>query len=158
MCQSGEDSELRSKMVEELDEVKGLQSVFPPVFSSVSTPWSETVCLCVLQVSGLQYKKFLAFPWILTVTWPLDTVSRTSCFLDLSWHLRLWPFCIRASHSLCNRPTVSSISFITVINMSPNWISYIKYNHIWNKRTHHPNYRSSKLRGRWGLYLWWSIQ
>ncbi|KAK1903199.1 Cohesin subunit SA-2 [Dissostichus eleginoides] len=44
MCQSGEDSELRSKMVEELDEV-----------------------------SGLQYKKFLAFPWILTVTWPLDT-------------------------------------------------------------------------------------
>ncbi|KAI4806055.1 hypothetical protein KUCAC02_010646 [Chaenocephalus aceratus] len=42
MCQSGEDRELRSKMVEELDEV-----------------------------SGLQYKKFLAFPWILTVTWPL---------------------------------------------------------------------------------------
>ncbi|XP_054470907.1 cohesin subunit SA-2 isoform X2 [Anoplopoma fimbria] len=44
MCQSKEDSEVMSKMVEELDEV-----------------------------SGLQYKKFLAFPWILTVTWPMDT-------------------------------------------------------------------------------------
>lgn len=29
----------------------------------------------MLQVAGLQYKKFLAFPWILTVTWPIDTVS-----------------------------------------------------------------------------------
>ncbi|KAA8587909.1 hypothetical protein FQN60_001103 [Etheostoma spectabile] len=28
-----------------------------------------------MQVSGLQYKKFLAFPWILTVTWPMDTDS-----------------------------------------------------------------------------------
>uniref|UniRef100_A0A8C9X0E7 Cohesin subunit SA n=1 Tax=Sander lucioperca TaxID=283035 RepID=A0A8C9X0E7_SANLU len=46
MCQSKEDSEVMSKMVEELDEV-----------------------------SGLQYKKFLAFPWILTVTWPMDTDS-----------------------------------------------------------------------------------
>ncbi len=26
------------------------------------------------QDTGLQYKKFLAFPWILTVTWPLDMV------------------------------------------------------------------------------------
>lgn len=33
-------------------------------------------CMFVFQVSGLQYKKFLAFPWILTVTWPVDEVSR----------------------------------------------------------------------------------
>lgn len=33
-------------------------------------------CIFVFQVSGLQYKKFLAFPWILTVTWPVDAVSR----------------------------------------------------------------------------------
>ncbi|XP_068592758.1 cohesin subunit SA-2 [Cebidichthys violaceus] len=46
MCQSKEDGEVMSKMVEELDEV-----------------------------AGLQYKKFLAFPWILTVTWPMDTDS-----------------------------------------------------------------------------------
>ncbi|KAM4558015.1 cohesin subunit SA-2 [Odontesthes bonariensis] len=46
MCQSKEDRDVMSKMVEELDEV-----------------------------AGLQYKKFLAFPWILTVTWPLDTDS-----------------------------------------------------------------------------------
>ncbi|XP_041806780.1 cohesin subunit SA-2 [Chelmon rostratus] len=46
MCHSKEDSEVMSKMVEELDEV-----------------------------AGLQYKKFLAFPWILTVTWPMDTDS-----------------------------------------------------------------------------------
>ncbi|KAM6978191.1 cohesin subunit SA-2 [Tautogolabrus adspersus] len=46
MCQNKEDSDVMSKMVEELDEV-----------------------------SGLQYKKFLAFPWILTVTWPMDTDS-----------------------------------------------------------------------------------
>ncbi|KAF7652393.1 hypothetical protein LDENG_00097680 [Lucifuga dentata] len=46
MCQSKEDSDVMSKMVEELDEV-----------------------------SGLQYKRFLAFPWILTVTWPMDTDS-----------------------------------------------------------------------------------
>lgn len=26
-------------------------------------------------MAGLQYKRFLAFPWILTVTWPMDTVS-----------------------------------------------------------------------------------
>ncbi|CAK6959104.1 cohesin subunit SA-2 [Scomber scombrus] len=44
MCQSKEDSDVMSKMVEKLDEV-----------------------------AGLQYKKFLAFPWILTVTWPMDT-------------------------------------------------------------------------------------
>lgn len=44
MFQRGrQDSDVMSKMVEELDEG-----------------------------SGLQYKKFLAFPWILTVTWPLD--------------------------------------------------------------------------------------
>lgn len=46
MCQSKEDSDVMSQMVEELDED-----------------------------SGLQYKKFLAFPWILTVTWPMDTDS-----------------------------------------------------------------------------------
>lgn len=46
MCQNKEDNEVMSKMVEELDEV-----------------------------AGLQYKKFLAFPWILTVTWPMDTDS-----------------------------------------------------------------------------------
>ncbi|XP_071335920.1 cohesin subunit SA-2 isoform X2 [Trachinotus anak] len=46
MCQNKEDSDVMSKMVEELDEV-----------------------------SNLQYKKFLAFPWILTVTWPMDTDS-----------------------------------------------------------------------------------
>lgn len=34
---------------------------------------------CVFQVAGLQYKKFLAFPWILTVTWPLDSVN--ACFM-----------------------------------------------------------------------------
>lgn len=33
-------------------------------------------CVYVFQVSGLQYKKFLAFPWILTVTWPVDAVSK----------------------------------------------------------------------------------
>ncbi|XP_023656777.2 cohesin subunit SA-2 [Paramormyrops kingsleyae] len=43
MFQCKQDSDVMSKMVEELDEG-----------------------------SGLQYKKFLAFPWILTVTWPLD--------------------------------------------------------------------------------------
>lgn len=46
MCQSKEDRDVMSKMVEEMDEV-----------------------------AGLQYKKFLAFPWILTVTWPMDTDS-----------------------------------------------------------------------------------
>ncbi|KAM4731631.1 cohesin subunit SA-2 isoform 2-T2 [Anableps anableps] len=46
MCQSKEDKDVRSKMVEELDEA-----------------------------SGLQYKRFLAFPWILTVTWPMDADS-----------------------------------------------------------------------------------
>ncbi|XP_035378659.1 LOW QUALITY PROTEIN: cohesin subunit SA-2 [Electrophorus electricus] len=46
MFQSKEDSDVMSKMVEDLDES-----------------------------SGLQYKKFLAFPWILTVTWPMDMDS-----------------------------------------------------------------------------------
>ncbi|XP_040058076.2 cohesin subunit SA-2 isoform X2 [Gasterosteus aculeatus] len=46
MCQGKEDRDVMSKMVEEVDEV-----------------------------AGLQYKKFLAFPWILTVTWPMDTDS-----------------------------------------------------------------------------------
>ncbi|XP_076602626.1 cohesin subunit SA-2 [Chaetodon auriga] len=46
MCHSKEDSEVMSQMVEQVDEV-----------------------------AGLQYKKFLAFPWILTVTWPMDTDS-----------------------------------------------------------------------------------
>lgn len=43
MCHSKDGSDVKSKMVEKLDEV-----------------------------SGLQFKKFLAFPWILTVTWPMD--------------------------------------------------------------------------------------
>ncbi|KAL6101203.1 uncharacterized protein ACO6RY_08175 [Pungitius sinensis] len=46
MCEGKEDRDVMSKMVEELDEV-----------------------------AGLQYKKFLAFPWILTVTWPMDIDS-----------------------------------------------------------------------------------
>ncbi|KAK2905835.1 cohesin subunit SA-2 [Channa argus] len=46
MCQSKEESDVMNKMVEELDEV-----------------------------AGLQYKRFLAFPWILTVTWPMDADS-----------------------------------------------------------------------------------
>ncbi|XP_054887525.1 cohesin subunit SA-2 [Poeciliopsis prolifica] len=46
MCQSKEDKHVKNKMVEELDEVV-----------------------------GLQYKRFLAFPWILTVTWPMDADS-----------------------------------------------------------------------------------
>uniref|UniRef100_A0A3Q2QIY8 Cohesin subunit SA n=1 Tax=Fundulus heteroclitus TaxID=8078 RepID=A0A3Q2QIY8_FUNHE len=46
MCQSKEDKAVKSKMVEELDEA-----------------------------AGLQYKRFLAFPWILTVTWPMDADS-----------------------------------------------------------------------------------
>ncbi|KAM9343399.1 cohesin subunit SA-2 isoform 2-T3 [Pholidichthys leucotaenia] len=46
MCHSQEDSDVMSKMVEELDDD-----------------------------AGLQYKKFLAFPWILTVTWPIDADS-----------------------------------------------------------------------------------
>lgn len=43
MCHSKDGSNIKSKMVEKLDEA-----------------------------SGLQFKRFLAFPWILTVTWPLD--------------------------------------------------------------------------------------
>ncbi|XP_016141935.1 cohesin subunit SA-1-like [Sinocyclocheilus grahami] len=43
MFQSKKGTDVMSKMVEDLDED-----------------------------TGLQYKKFLAFPWILTVTWPLD--------------------------------------------------------------------------------------
>ncbi|XP_024919417.1 cohesin subunit SA-2 isoform X3 [Cynoglossus semilaevis] len=46
MCHNKEDSDVMSKMVEDLDEV-----------------------------ACLQYKRFLAFPWILTVTWPIDTDS-----------------------------------------------------------------------------------
>uniref|UniRef100_W5M3B8 Cohesin subunit SA n=1 Tax=Lepisosteus oculatus TaxID=7918 RepID=W5M3B8_LEPOC len=46
MFQNKEDNEVMNKMVEELDEG-----------------------------SGLQYKKFLAFPWILTVTWPMELDS-----------------------------------------------------------------------------------
>ncbi|CAN9497599.1 unnamed protein product [Ophioblennius macclurei] len=46
MCQSKEDSGVMSQMIEELDKV-----------------------------AGMQYKKFLAFPWILTVTWPMDSDS-----------------------------------------------------------------------------------
>ncbi|XP_028846269.1 cohesin subunit SA-2 isoform X1 [Denticeps clupeoides] len=43
MFQSRQDTDVMSKMVEDVDEG-----------------------------TGLQYKKFLAFPWILTVTWPMD--------------------------------------------------------------------------------------
>ncbi|MGH0147331.1 UNVERIFIED_CONTAM: hypothetical protein FKN15_015041 [Acipenser sinensis] len=43
MFQSQHDTGLKKKMIEEFDED-----------------------------TGLQYKKFMAFPWILTVTWPLD--------------------------------------------------------------------------------------
>ncbi|XP_052004193.1 cohesin subunit SA-2-like [Xyrauchen texanus] len=46
MFQSKQGTDVMSKMVEDLDED-----------------------------TGLQYKKFLAFPWILTVTWPLDMDS-----------------------------------------------------------------------------------
>uniref|UniRef100_A0A1A8KP33 Cohesin subunit SA n=1 Tax=Nothobranchius kuhntae TaxID=321403 RepID=A0A1A8KP33_NOTKU len=46
MCQSKEDRAMRRKMVEELDEG-----------------------------AGLQFKRFLVFPWILTVTWPVDADS-----------------------------------------------------------------------------------
>ncbi|XP_073701441.1 cohesin subunit SA-2 isoform X1 [Garra rufa] len=46
MFQSKKGTDVMSKMVEDLDED-----------------------------TGLQYKKFLAFPWILTVTWPLDMDS-----------------------------------------------------------------------------------
>ncbi|KAG7463587.1 hypothetical protein MATL_G00178160 [Megalops atlanticus] len=46
MFQNKQDTDVMSKMVEEVDEG-----------------------------SGLQYKKFLAFPWILTVTWPLHMDS-----------------------------------------------------------------------------------
>ncbi|TRY66235.1 hypothetical protein DNTS_006072 [Danionella cerebrum] len=46
MFQSKQSTDIMSKMVEDLDEG-----------------------------AGLQYKKFLAFPWILTVTWPLDMDS-----------------------------------------------------------------------------------
>lgn len=46
MFQSKQRADVMSKMVEDLDEG-----------------------------TGLQYKKFLAFPWILTVTWPLDIDS-----------------------------------------------------------------------------------
>uniref|UniRef100_A0A8C6WHK0 Cohesin subunit SA n=1 Tax=Neogobius melanostomus TaxID=47308 RepID=A0A8C6WHK0_9GOBI len=43
ICHSKDGSNIKNKMVDKLDEA-----------------------------SGLQYKRFLAFPWILTVTWPLD--------------------------------------------------------------------------------------
>lgn len=83
MCQGKEDRDVMSKMVEEVDEVRGL----PPRRLPLSL-WNRTLCaitgrLRVFQVAGLQYKKFLAFPWILTVTWPMDTVSRTSL---LKWN------------------------------------------------------------------------
>ncbi|XP_077392546.1 cohesin subunit SA-2 isoform X2 [Festucalex cinctus] len=50
MCQTRSDSEAMDKMVDEL--VEDLD-----------------------EIAGLQYKKFLAFPWILTVTWPTDADS-----------------------------------------------------------------------------------
>ncbi|KAK1797783.1 hypothetical protein P4O66_008134, partial [Electrophorus voltai] len=62
MFQSKEDSDVMSKMVEDLDEV------CVPSLASRSLYYK-------LQSSGLQYKKFLAFPWILTVTWPMDMDS-----------------------------------------------------------------------------------
>lgn len=45
--------------------------------------WRRSVRLCAFQVAGLQYKKFLAFPWILTVTWPMDTVSTCSLYSNI---------------------------------------------------------------------------
>ena len=75
------------KMVEEMDEVRigpsgDLFDTFC-LFSSLSRfsyfcpslSLSENEYMCLFQGSGLQYKKFLAFPWILTITWPIDTVS-----------------------------------------------------------------------------------
>nr|XP_057938083.1 cohesin subunit SA-2 isoform X2 [Doryrhamphus excisus] len=50
MCHTKSDSDTMNKMVEELVEDSD-------------------------EVAGLQYKKFLAFPWILTVTWPMDADS-----------------------------------------------------------------------------------
>lgn len=76
MCQSKEDSDILSKMVEELDEVS-VSSRVSHCRVSFNTLNSK-LCHGVFQVSGLQYKKFLAFPWILTVTWPMDTVSSVS--------------------------------------------------------------------------------
>lgn len=59
-----------SKMVEDLDEVNVSHNI-----SSLTDHFQLNACWFMLQVAGLQYKKFLAFPWILTVTWPIDTVS-----------------------------------------------------------------------------------
>ncbi|XP_051938433.1 cohesin subunit SA-2 isoform X3 [Hippocampus zosterae] len=50
MCHTKGDSDAMDKMVDELVEDSD-------------------------EVAGLQYKKFLAFPWILTVTWPMDADS-----------------------------------------------------------------------------------
>ncbi|XP_054642588.1 cohesin subunit SA-2 isoform X2 [Dunckerocampus dactyliophorus] len=50
MCHTKSDSDTMDKMVEELVEDMD-------------------------EVAGLQYKKFLAFPWILTITWPMDADS-----------------------------------------------------------------------------------
>ncbi|XP_024142020.1 cohesin subunit SA-2 isoform X1 [Oryzias melastigma] len=59
MCQSKEGRDVMRNMVEELDEV-----------------------------AGLQYKKFLAFPWILTVTWPLDSDSAEYPLMQSGPHSR----------------------------------------------------------------------
>lgn len=67
--------------------------------------------MCVFQVAGLQYKKFLAFPWILTVTWPMDTVSSTFLFegfvLTLTSFLLQSPF--KVFLSLCFLPSLLSL-------------------------------------------------
>uniref|UniRef100_A0A3P9I962 Cohesin subunit SA n=1 Tax=Oryzias latipes TaxID=8090 RepID=A0A3P9I962_ORYLA len=59
MCQSKEKRGVMKSMIEELDEV-----------------------------AGLQYKKFLAFPWILTVTWPLDSDSAEYPLMQSGPHSR----------------------------------------------------------------------
>lgn len=76
MCQSRDDTDVMSKMVEELDEVRRVCVCHTLLRWFLH--WDLNcvcVCVCVFQVSSLQYKKFLAFPWILTVTWPMDSVS-----------------------------------------------------------------------------------
>lgn len=75
LFQCKQDSDIMSKMVEELDEVETLFSSGSIVSVSMFVTEVILIVLDLWQGSGLQYKKFLAFPWILTVTWPLDMVS-----------------------------------------------------------------------------------
>lgn len=82
MFQSKEDSDVMSKMVEDLDEVwSDFQSLLLLLGCIMFRMYVLFKYKCYssldykLQSSGLQYKRFLAFPWILTVTWPMDIVS-----------------------------------------------------------------------------------